>query len=107
MGVEMALTTNDGKIIIAMASRGDKHHDIAAYFGENQARVAEVLSGQMFGTLSAASGNDLPPKGPPGVKGRKLVAHIEKALNALAAGDAAAAKETLEAGLKRWNLHEG
>nr|WMC98890.1 hypothetical protein RAR13_09410 [Aminobacter aminovorans] len=102
----MSLTSNDGKTIVAMAGRGDKHHDIAAYFGENQARVAEVLSGQMFGPLQPAPVNGLPPKGSPGLKARKLVAFIEKALEALENNDPAMAKTALENGLKRWNLHE-
>jgi hypothetical protein len=89
-----------------MAARGDKHHDIAAYFGENQARVAEVLSGEMFGTLSAASSDELPPKGAPGVKGKRLVAHVEKALAALAKGNTEDAVSTLKAGLDRWHRHE-
>jgi hypothetical protein len=28
-----------------MAARGDKDHDVAAWFGENQGRIAEVKGG--------------------------------------------------------------
>lgn len=101
----MALTVNDAKIAIGMIARGDKHHDIAAWFGENQARIAEAGEGK-FGTTQAAPANMLPPKGPPGVKGRRLLAHVEKALAALDANDAKAARDALEAGVKRWNLQE-
>ncbi|SJM29972.1 hypothetical protein [Mesorhizobium delmotii] len=102
----MALTKNDARLIVGMAARGDKHHDMAAYFGENQARIAEVLSGEMFGHVEAAPAAELPPKGAPGIKGRRVYAHLEKALAALDAGNIDEAKETLAAGAKRWNLHE-
>ncbi|ESZ38544.1 hypothetical protein X731_28915 [Mesorhizobium sp. L2C054A000] len=104
--VKVALTKNDAGLIVGMAARGDKHHDIAAYFGENQARIAEVLSGQAFGHVEAAQTAVLPPKGAPGIKGRRILAHIEKAIVALDAGNIDDAKATLAAGVKRWNLHE-
>lgn len=102
----MSLTSNDGKKIVGMAARGDKHHDIAAYFGENQARVAEVLSGQMFGALSAAPSDELPPKGAPGVKGRRLRAGVKAAIEALEGGDAAAATDILKIAAGRYDKHE-
>ncbi|GLS37236.1 hypothetical protein GCM10010869_28290 [Mesorhizobium tianshanense] len=101
----MALMNKDYATMLGMVGRGDKHHDIAAWFGENQARVAEVIAGKM-GKFEAADKATLPPKGAPGVKGQRLLAHVEKALAALDDGDAKAAKEALEAGVKRWNLHE-
>jgi hypothetical protein len=79
--------------------------DVAAWFGENPARIDEVLKGQ-YGTLEAAPKDTLPPKGAPGVKGRRLLAFVEKAIAALDAGDNAAARDSLIAGVKRWNLHE-
>jgi hypothetical protein len=103
----MALTSNDARIIFGMIARGDKHHDVASYFGENPARVAEVLSGAAFGILPAAPASDLPPKGAPGLKGRKLLAFVEKALAQLENDDLSAATETLKAGIKRYNLNEG
>lgn len=102
----MSLTSNDGKKIVGMAARGDKHHDIAAYFGENQARVAEVLSGQMFGNISAAPADELPIKGPPGVKGRRLRAGVKAAMEALDNGDHAAALDALKAATARYDKHE-
>lgn len=102
----MSLTSNDGKKIVGMAARGDKHHDIAAYFGENQARVAEVLSGQMFGTLSAAPAEELPVKGAPGVKGRRLRAGVGAAIDALENGDPNAALEVLKTAAARYDKHE-
>jgi hypothetical protein len=62
-----------------MILRGDKEHDVACWFGVNQARIAEVKDGS-HGSIAAALPQDLPPKGPPGVKGRKLRASVAKAL---------------------------
>lgn len=90
---------------MGMAARGDKHHDIAAWFGENQARIAEALEGK-FGKFDAAPASELPPKGAPGIKGRFLHAYVEKAVKALQAGDSAEALRQLEAGLERYNRHE-
>jgi hypothetical protein len=101
----MALTVNDAKTIIGMAARGDKLQDVAAWFGENPARIDEALKGQ-YGTMEAAPKDSLPPKGAPGVKGRRLLAHVEKAIAELDAGNVGAAREHLESGVKRWYLHE-
>lgn len=102
----MSLTTNDGKLIVGMAARGDKHHDIAAHFGENQARVAEVLSGQMFGPLAAAPADQLPPRGAPGIKGRRLRGGVTKAIEQLEGGDEKTALATLKEALARYNRNE-
>ena len=101
----MSMTINDAKIAIGMIARGDKQHDVAAWFGENQARIAEAVAGQ-FGTSEAAPASDLPPKGSPGIKGRRLHAFVEKAVTALEKGDSAAALEALRAGLDRYNKAE-
>lgn len=101
----MSLSTNDAKIIIGMINRGDKQHDVAAYFGENQARIVEATEGK-YGTLEAAPADQLPPKGPPGIKGRRLKAFVEKAVKALEGGDPKEALSQLQDGLKRYNLHE-
>lgn len=101
----MSLTNNDVKIVLGMAARNDKHHDIAAWFGENQARVAEALEGK-FGHFDAAPAAELPPKGPPGIKGRFLYAFVEKAVSALKAGNSEEALKQLESGLERYNRHE-
>jgi hypothetical protein len=62
-----------------MVLRGDKEHDIACWFGVNQARIPEVKDGS-HGSIAAALPHDLPPKGPPAVKGRRLRASVGKAL---------------------------
>lgn len=101
----MALTVNDAKIAIGMLARGDKQHDVAAWFGENQARIVEAAGGAL-GTLEAAPADQLPPRGSPGIKGRRLLAFVDKAVEALKAGDADEAMRQLVAGVDRYNRNE-
>jgi hypothetical protein len=101
----MSMTINDAKIAIGMIARGDKQHDVAAWFGENQARIAEAVGGQ-FGTTEAAPSSELPPKGSPGIKGRRLHAFVEKAITALEAGDSNTALQHLQAGIERYSRAE-
>lgn len=101
----MALTTRDASIVIGMVARGDDQHDVAAWFGVNQGRVADALAGK-YGTDKAAPTNELPPKGAPGMKGRRLRSKVTKAAESLKAGDATAALQLLEAGLADFNKNE-
>jgi hypothetical protein len=57
------LTTQDAAVIKAMLARGDRQHDIAAWFGVNGGRIAEISTGQRFSWVKAADGT-LPPPGP-------------------------------------------
>jgi hypothetical protein len=100
----MSLTNKDASIVLAMIMRGDKHHDIAAWFGENQGRVDDVKKGD-YG-VSAAPAEDLPPKGAPGLKGRRLRSKVRVAIDALETGDVASALEVLKAGLENYNQNE-
>lgn len=61
----------DVPVILAMIARGDRKHDIAAWFGLNQGRVAEVEQGE-YGTTALAANGVLPPSGSPGLKAREL-----------------------------------
>lgn len=101
----MSLTNDDAKIILGMSARGDNKHDIAAWFGVNQARIKEVEDGA-HGNLTAAAADKLFPKGAPGPKGRRLKAFVEKALGQMAAGNLDEAASTLEAGLTAFNKNE-
>ena len=104
----MALTNNDAKIVLGMLARGDKNHDIASWFGENPARIAEVKDGE-FGSITAAPACDLPPKGAPGPKGQRLRGSVKNALTALEGKGAAGVDEAiqqLKAGLDRYNRNE-
>jgi hypothetical protein len=60
----LALTKQDAALIRGMIARGDRHHDIAAFFGVNQGRIAEVREGSRFPGICPADADDLPPKGP-------------------------------------------
>lgn len=101
----MALTNRDATIVLGMIARGDKHHDIAAWFGENQARVAEVEQGK-HGQHVAAPAADLPPQGAPGPKGRRVKGYAVRALAALDAGDGGEAKKLLQEGIAAFNRNE-
>ena len=104
----ISLTNHDASIALGMEARGDRDHDIAAWFGVNQGRIAEVKQGS-HGSISAAPASLLPPKGPPGVKGRRLRATVDKAIAVLQAKGDAGAKEALaflEAAAKRYDTNE-
>jgi len=46
-----------------MLDRGDRQHDIAAWFGVNGGRIAEISTGATFGHVPMAT-SGLPPRGP-------------------------------------------
>jgi len=73
----------DAPIIMGIVARGDRDHDIAAWFGVNQGRIAEVKDGSKFGDVAAAPQAQLPPKGAPGIKGRRLRKAVDDALSEL------------------------
>lgn len=88
----IVLTKDDARIVLGMEARGDRNHDIAAWFGVNQGRIAEAKQGE-YGPLEAAPVKGLPPQGPPGIKGRRIREAIRSAIEALEVGnDGAAAK---------------
>lgn len=101
----MAFSSRDVSLIRGMVARGDKQHDIAAWFGENQARIVEADKGQ-HGQHPAAPAAELPPKGAPGPKGRRVVSKVKQAIKALEGSDAATAKATLEAALADFYKNE-
>jgi hypothetical protein len=69
----------DVPIILGMQKRGDRDHDIAAWFGVNQGRIVETKEGK-FGPGQPAPSHTLPPSGPPGIKGRRLREAIDRLL---------------------------
>lgn len=104
----MSLTRTDAAIVMGMLARGDKNQDVAAYFGENPARIVEIENGSAFGVVPAAPAASLPPKGAIGPKARQLRAYVSDALDILnakgPAGVADAVKE-LQDGLKKFDAH--
>jgi hypothetical protein len=85
----------DIPIIIGMINRGDRRHDIAAWFGLNQGRIKNTQDGK-YGPPHTTAGLTLPPKGPPGIKGRLLREAIDSALDRLNSGDIAGGIEALQ-----------
>lgn len=57
------LTRHDAAIVKGMISRGDRQHDIAAWFGVNGGRIAEISNDHNFSDVDAVY-EDLPPPGP-------------------------------------------
>lgn len=58
------LTERDAAIVKGMLARGDRQHDIAAWFGVNGGRIAEIAARQKFASAIAVSRDNLPPAGP-------------------------------------------
>ena len=100
------LYSSDAPIIMGMVARGDRDHDIAAWFGVNQGRIAEVKDGSKFGAVAAASAAQLPPKGPPGIKGRRLRDDVQQALDALNAGEIDQVRIFLKGGIAEYDSNE-
>jgi hypothetical protein len=85
----------DVPTILGMQKRGDRDHDIAAWFGVNQGRIAEAKDGK-YGTAPPAATHVLPPKGPPGIKGRRLRTTVGKVFDLLTQKGAAASAEAIK-----------
>lgn len=79
------LNAADASIVKGMVARGDRHHDIAAWFGVNQGRIAEVVTGDKFPGSVAAPRNELPPPGPysSGRTAHQVIQALEAAKEAL------------------------
>jgi hypothetical protein len=60
----VTLDSSDAAIVKGMLARGDRQHDIAAWFGVNGGRIAEIATGAKFASVVAAPATDLPPQGP-------------------------------------------
>jgi hypothetical protein len=60
----VTLNSNDASIVKGMLARGDRQHDIAAWFGVNGGRIAEIATGAKFLGIRATPEADLPPRGP-------------------------------------------
>jgi hypothetical protein len=104
----ISLTNKDATLVLGMVARGDRDHDIAAWFGVNQGRIAEVKSGS-HGQLTMAPAHELPPKGPPGLKGRLLRASSGKALEFLKAKGDDSLKDVIDMlseSLRRYDSNE-
>jgi hypothetical protein len=93
----MAFNTREISIVKGMLARGDKQHDIAAYFGVNGGRVAEVATGQNGADVQASPLDTLPPPGPY-MAGRSAL-HARDTLLAL--------RDLIDEAIGQINLYEG
>lgn len=104
----LTVQARDVPIILGMVDRGDRRHDIAAWFGLNQGRIKEVEDGT-HGTPPLASPAQLPPSGSPGPKARALRTAVERARKILAEGGPDAVNEAaiaLTNGVSRYDKNE-
>jgi hypothetical protein len=60
----MPLNQQEIATVKGMIARGDRQHDIAAYFGVNGGRIGEISTGHTGAAVEAAETNTLPPPGP-------------------------------------------
>lgn len=58
------LSEADAATIKGMLARGDRQHDIAAWFGVNGGRIAEIATGKTFSRAVPSAAANLPPPGP-------------------------------------------
>lgn len=58
------LTAEDAAVVKAMLARGDRQHDIAAWFGVNGGRIGEIASRRRFRDVPPADRANLPAPGP-------------------------------------------
>jgi len=79
------LTEYDAAVVKGMLARGDRQHDIAAWFGVNGGRIAEIATGATFGWVHAVE-EGLPPPGPypTGKQAAEAQEALDKAMSALA-----------------------
>ena len=59
----VVLTEDDASIVKGTLMCGDRQHDIAAWFGVNGGRIAEISTGKKYINVLAKE-KDLPPLGP-------------------------------------------
>ncbi len=59
------LNHRETRIVTGMLLRGDRQHDVAAYFGVNAGRIAEVATGNStYPNAQPMEERKLPPAGP-------------------------------------------
>jgi hypothetical protein len=81
----ISLTEDDAAIVKGMLARGDRQHDIAAWFGVNGGRIGEIASERRFRAIEATPMQLLPLPGPypSGRDTAMLIAAINKVRQAL------------------------
>lgn len=76
----ISLTSADAAIVKGMLARGDRQHDIAAWFGVNAGRIADIATQKTFTEVTPASTDKLPPPGPylAGREAQNALSSLEK-----------------------------
>lgn len=79
------LNDDDAAIVKGMLIRGDRQHDIAAWFGVNAGRIAEIATGKTFSSTPPIEVEKLLPQGPypSGREAIALIANLELAKKAI------------------------
>jgi hypothetical protein len=54
------MTAEQAAITKGLLARGEKQHDVAAFFGVNGGRIAEIAKGKKFAEVPQAAKKDLP-----------------------------------------------
>lgn len=81
-----SLSHRNTSLVKGMLARGDRQHDIAAYFGINGGRVAEVVTDDCtYPNATPANEDELPPPGPYLTKYalQSVIATLNEAIEAL------------------------
>jgi hypothetical protein len=78
------LNAADAALVKGMILRGDRQHDIAAYFAVNGGRIGETSTGAKFAAVPAAR-SDLPPEAPYLVIAASYRSEVETMLKELVA----------------------
>lgn len=60
----ITLTAIEAAVVKGMLARGDRQHDIAAWFGVNGGRIAEIATGARYRWVEPENADGLPPRGP-------------------------------------------
>lgn len=93
-------------IVLGMIQRGDRKHDIAAWFGVNPGRIAEAEQGLLYTGVKPAPQEALPPPGSPGPIARTALDAIRRARRDLEkTGSVEEAKAILDQSLA--DIHAG
>lgn len=84
------LSEDDARLAKGMLQRGDRQHDVAAWFGVNAGRIAEIATGARFWWVPPAPAGELPPPGPyPGASAYAAALRaLQEARSALRAAEA-------------------
>jgi hypothetical protein len=93
----------DVPAMLAMVARGDRKHDITAWYGLNPGRIKNLISGQ-HGNPPLAPANQLPPAGSPGPRARAIRQAAQRVEQLLSQGDAAQALAEIKRAIAAFDI---